>query len=185
MKSLPEQTPAAPVPSQRPTGWLPHPALSLLLAASWLALSHSLEPVHLLSAALIGLIVPRLLRPFLSVSTPFNWTALFRLAGVVLWDIVVSNITVARLVLGPIDRMKPAWIPVPLATHHPRVNAWFATIITTTPGTVSAVIDEERGLILVHALNCDDAGAMAAEMKQRYEAALMRVFRVEPGRSRP
>lgn len=166
----------------RPMGWLPHPALSFLLAVSWLALSHSLAPVHLLSAALIGLIVPRLLRPFLSVSTPFNWIELFKLSGIVLWDIVISNITVARLVLGPIERMKPAWIAVPLATDHPRVNAWFATIITTTPGTVSALVDEDRGLILVHALNCDDAAAMATEMKQRYEAGLMRVFRVGPGR---
>jgi multicomponent K+:H+ antiporter subunit E len=171
------ETAAQPVPQ----GWLAHPVLSLLLAASWLALSHSLEPVHLLSAALIGLVVPRLLRPFLSVSTPFNWPAAFKLTGVVLWDILVSNITVARLVLGPLDRMQPAWVPVPLATRHPRVNALFATIITTTPGTVSAVVDEERGLILVHALNCDDPAASAADMKQRYEGALMRVFRIEPG----
>jgi multicomponent K+:H+ antiporter subunit E len=175
-------TPSSPsAEAPQPAGWLPHPALSLLLAVSWLALSHSLAPVHLLSAALIGLIVPRLLRPFLSVSTPFNWPELFRLGATVLWDIVVSNITVAKLVLGPIDNMKPAWITVPLDTPHPRVNAWFATIITTTPGTVSAVVDEERGIIMVHALNCDDADAMAAEMKQRYEAALLRVFRFEPG----
>jgi multicomponent K+:H+ antiporter subunit E len=44
------------------------------------------------------------------------------------------------------------------------------------------VVDEERGLILVHALNCDDPAAAAADMKQRYEAALMRVYRIEPGR---
>lgn len=31
--------------------------------------------------------------------------------------------------------MQPAWLPVPLACDHPRVNALFATIITTTPGT--------------------------------------------------
>lgn len=175
-------SPATTTPDQlKPTGWLPHPALSALLAGSWLALSNSLEPVHLLSAALIGLIVPRLLRPFLSVSTPFNWAAALRLGGVVLWDIVVSNITVAKLVLGPLDNMQPAWISVPLATRHPRLNALFATIITTTPGTVSALIDEERGLILVHALNCDDPAVSAADMKQRYEAALMRVFNIEPG----
>lgn len=162
-------------------GWLSHPVLSTLLALSWLALSHSLEPVHLLSAALIGLIVPRLLHTFLPVSSALNWAAAVRLTGVVLWDIVVSNITVARLVLGPLRCMQPAWVPVPLATRHPQLNALFATIITTTPGTVSAVIDEERGLILVHALNCDDPAASAADMKQRYEAALMRVFRIELG----
>ena len=37
--------PPSPTPSRKP-GWLSHPLLSLLLGASWLALSHSLEPVQ-------------------------------------------------------------------------------------------------------------------------------------------
>ena len=45
--------------------WFAHPWVSILLAASWLLLQHSLAPFHLLSAALIGLIVPRLLHGFL------------------------------------------------------------------------------------------------------------------------
>ena len=99
-----------------------------------------------------------------------------RLALVVLWDIVLSNITVARLVLGPMARPQPAWIAVPLDSAHPWVNALFASIITTTPGTVSAVLDEQRHCIWVHALNCDDAQAMIDDMKTRYEAPLMRIF---------
>lgn len=169
-------------PPRQPSGWFERPVLSLLLAASWLALSHSLEPVHLLSALLIGLIVPRLLSPFLAEAGRIHWLAAVRLTFVVLWDIVVSNVTVARLVLGPLDRMHPAWIAVPLASRHPRVNALFATIITTTPGTVSATIDEEKGVVLVHALNCDDAAVMAADMKRRYEGPLLQIFHVEPGR---
>lgn len=162
-------------------GWFAHPVLSGLLAISWLALSHSLEPVHLLSAVLIGLIVPRLLSPFLTQASKIHWPTAVRLMGVVLWDIVVSNVVVARLVLGPVDRMRPVWVPVPLASGHHRVNVLFASIITTTPGTVSAVIDEVQGLILVHALNGDDPAAMAADMKSRYEAPLLRVFHLEPG----
>lgn len=163
------------------TGWLAHPVLSVLLGLSWLALSHSLEPVHLLSALLIGLIVPRLLSPFLSEASAVHWPTVLRLVGVVLWDIVVSNLVVARLVLGPVDRMRPVWVEVPLASRHHRVNVLFASIITTTPGTVSAVIDEARGLILVHALNGEDPAAMAADMKRRYEAPLLRAFHLEPG----
>ncbi len=159
-------------------GWFDHPVLSLLLAASWLALSRSLEPVHLLSAALLGLIVPRLLRGLLHVGSPIRWGSAIRLTFVVLWDIVVSNITVARLVLGPMSRPQPAWLRVPLASEHHRVNALFASIITMTPGTVSAVIDEAAGCIWVHALNCDDAAGMVADMKARYEAPLMAVFRL-------
>ena len=163
------------LPASRAT-WLAHPVLSVLLGASWLALSHSLALVHLLSALLIGLIVPRLLHPFLAPANRIEWMAALRLSAVVLKDIVLSNITVARLVLGPMSRPQPAWLPVPLATDHPRINALFATIITTTPGTVSCVIDEQRHVILVHALNCDDAQAMIDDMKNRYEAPLMQIF---------
>lgn len=169
-------TPAAVRLPARKAGWFNHPVLSVLLGVSWLALSHSVELVHLLSALLIGLILPRLLHPFLTPADNIQWMAALRLTAVVLKDIVLSNITVARLVLGPMSTPQPAWLPVPLATDHPRINALFATIITTTPGTVSCVIDEQRHEILVHALNCDDAQAMIDDMKNRYETPLMQIF---------
>ena len=168
-----------PHPVDRRGGWFDHPALSLLLAATWLALSRSLEPVHLISAALVGLIVPRLLRGLLHEGSPIRWGAAFRLTLVVIWDIVLSTITVARLVLGPMSRPKPAWLRVPLATEHHRVDALFASIITMTPGTVSVVVDEDARCIWVHALNCDDAHAMVADMKARYEAPLLTIFRLD------
>ena len=160
-------------------GWFDHPVLSLLLAASWLALSRSLEPVHLISATLLGLGVPRLLRGLLPVGQTIRWSAAMRLTWVVLWDIVMSNITVAKLVLGPMSRPQPAWLRVPLASHHHRVNALFASIITMTPGTVSAVVDEDAHCIWVHALDCSDADGMVGDMKARYEAALLSVFRLD------
>jgi len=161
--------------------WLTHPWLSVLLAVTWLLLQHSLSIFHLLSGVLIGLIVPRLLKDFLPAPRRLNMRAAVRLGGVVLWDIVVSNITVARLVLGPMSRMQPAWVPVPLTLTNPTAIALLATIITTTPGTVSCTIDEERNEILVHALNCDDPAQMAADIKTRYEAPLLAIFEaVEP-----
>lgn len=165
--------------TERRSGWFDHPVLSLLLAASWLALSRSLEPVHLISAVLLGLIVPRLLRGLLPQSHPIRWGAASRLTLVVTWDIVMSNITVAKLVLGPMSRPQPAWLRVPTASDHHRVNALFASIITMTPGTVSAVVDEQARCIWVHALNCDDTDGMVGEMKARYEAPLLAVFRLD------
>ena len=160
----------------RKKSWLGHPWLSILLALSWLLLQRSVEPVHLLSAALIGIVIPRLLHDFLPRPSKVKVLPAIRLARYVLWDIVVSNITVARLVLGSMDKPTPLWIPVPLATRNERVNALFASIITTTPGTVSCVVDEQQGVIWVHALNGDDPVAMAKDMKQRYEAPLMRAL---------
>lgn len=167
-----EDRPAAPSP-----GWFGHPVLSLLIAATWLLLQQSLALPQLITAAVLAVLVPRLLAGFLGPVARLRAPGtMLRFAGVVLWDIVVSNLTVARLVLDPRALPQPAWVPVPLALTHPTAITLLATIITTTPGTVSCLVDEERGEILVHALDCDDPAAMAAQIKQRYELPLMEIF---------
>jgi multicomponent K+:H+ antiporter subunit E len=164
-------------PTNTPPGWFAHPVMTALLAGVWLLLRESLAPVDLLWAAILGLLIPRLIHRFLGPALrPRAWWVALRLAFVVLYDIIVSNVTVARLVLDPVSAPNPAWVRVKLATRHPTAVALFATIITTTPGTVSCVIDEQRGEILVHALDCDDVAAAAAQMKERYERPLMEIF---------
>jgi multicomponent K+:H+ antiporter subunit E len=160
--------------------WLPHPWLSVLLALSWLLLQHTLAPFHLISAVLVGLVIPRLLKGFLPAAKPVRFLPSVRLLGVVLWDIVVSNITVARLVLGPMSRPRPAWFKVPLELRHPTAISLLASIITTTPGTVSCTVDEPGHYILVHALDCSDPAQMAADIKARYERPLLAIFEATP-----
>lgn len=157
--------------------WLAHPVLSLLLAAAWLLLQQSLALPQLITAALLGLGLPRLLHGFLGAGArPRRLGLALRFAGIVLWDIVVSNLVVARIVLSPLSNPQPAWVRVPLEIRDPNAIVLLATIITTTPGTVSCVVDDERHEILVHALDCDDPAAMAAQIKQRYEAPLKEIL---------
>ena len=156
--------------------WLAHPWLSVLLALSWLLLQHTLAPFHILSALLIGLLIPRLLHELLPPAPTIRMLPALRLALVVLVDIVTSNITVAKLVLGPMARIQPAWIRVPLQLQHTTAISLLASIITTTPGTLSASIDEERRCILVHALDCNDPVQMVADIKDRYERPLLIIF---------
>lgn len=156
---------------------LAHPVLSLLLAATWLLLQQSLGVANIITAVVLGLGVPRLVHGFLSTGVvPRAWLTVLRFSGVVLYDIVMSNIAVARLVLLPGARPRPAWVVVPLTLRHPTAITLLATVITTTPGTVSCVVDEELHFILVHALDCDDPAAMAAQMKERYEQPLREIF---------
>jgi hypothetical protein len=88
----------------------------------------------------------------------------------------VSNVTVARIVLNPFSKPQPAWLDVPLDTRHPVAITLLATIITTTPGTVSCIVDDEAGRILVHALDCSDPAEAVQQMKERYEAPLRLIF---------
>lgn len=167
---------AAPDPSRRGR-WLAHPWLSAVIAVSWILLQGSLAPANLLWAAILGLGIPWLVGGFLGgQSWPKAPGVAIRLGAVVLWDILVANFTVARLVLDPRAVPSPAWLHVPYTLQDPRAVVLLATIITTTPGTVSCVIDEKRRLILVHALNANDPQAVIAEIRQRYEAPLKEIL---------
>ena len=162
---------------------LPHPFVSVLVALSWLMLGHSAELFDIVVAIILGLIIPKLIQPFIVRTPNIHWILAIKLFFVILWYIVVSNIRVAKQVLGPTKNLHPKWYRVPLDTDHEHVNTLLAMIITTTPGTVSAGIDQERGDILVHALNSDDPDAEILEIKERYEAPLMAIFNVKQGES--
>jgi len=161
--------------------WLPHPFVSVIVALSWIMLAHSLDAATLLMALLLGLLIPQMVNPFITRTPNINWRMAVKLFFVVLWDIIVCNIQVAKLVLGPTRNLHPKWFRVPLETQHEQVNVLLALIITTTPGTVTAGIDDDRGDILVHALSTDNAEVDILEIKNRYEKALMAIFAVEVG----
>ena len=161
-----------------------HLRLSLLLAAVWLLLQQSLAPSALVGAALVGWAVPRLLAGLLPATSPqpvaghaLRRTGLaLRLVLVVLADIVVSNLVVARIVLNPWSRPQPAWVAVAHDLDQPLAITLLATIITTTPGTVSCVVVEARREILVHALDCADPQALALHLRSRYAQPLKEIL---------
>ena len=96
---------------------------------------------------------------------------------VVLWDIVISNIHVARLVLTRKgESLRSAYVTVPLDLTTPEAITALAGTITMTPGTVSADLSADGKAILVHCLETDDPAGVVADIKQRYERRLKRIF---------
>ncbi|KAA8733713.1 Na+/H+ antiporter subunit E [Acinetobacter qingfengensis] len=154
----------------------PHPLVSGIVVLAWLMLQHSVSSGNLLLALFLGWLIPKLMQNFIVRTPDLNWLAAVKLFFVVLKDIILSNIRVAKLVLGPAHRLHPKWFRVPLDTQHEQVNTLLAMIITTTPGTVSAGIDQQRGDILVHSLDTVDEQAEIDEIKQRYEQPLIQIF---------
>jgi multicomponent K+:H+ antiporter subunit E len=163
------------------TRLLPAPLSSALIFAVWLLLNNTLHPAHLLLALVLALAIPwatsRLQPDDLHVH---DWPAALRLLGVLLWDIVVSNIDVARRILGPEHKMAPRFVWVPLAIRNEHGIFVLAGMITMTPGTVSAQLSPDRRHLLVHALHVDggEAGeaALVQTIKARYEQPLIRIF---------
>lgn len=155
----------------------PFPFKSMLVAATWLLLRQSVALPDLLTAALLAWLLPRWASGFLGREpAPRRWGRALRFAALVLWDIVVSNMVVARIVLSPWSRPQPVWVQLPYELKHSGAVMLLASVVTNTPGTVSCVVDEARGTILVHVLDGSDPAAVVAQIRERYERALKEIF---------
>ena len=162
--------------------WFPMPWMSGLVLLGWLLIQGEFSIFNLLVAILLAWLLPKLTARFTpQVTTPGSLAVAVRLIGVVIYDIVQSNIAVARLAIGDVNKMQSVFITVPVETDHPLVVNLLASIITMTPGTVSARVNEPAGggraAIVVHALDCDDPDALVEEIKTRYEQPLREIFK--------
>ncbi len=158
-------------------GWLPAPLLSAVLFTVWLLLNNTLDPAHIVLAAALALVVPRFTERLRPDKPRLQRPAtIVRLGFTVLWDIVVSNIEVARRILGPEAAINPRFVWVPLDIRDPNGILALAGIITMTPGTLTAELSEDRRFLLVHAFDVNDEAALIAQIKARYEKPLREIF---------
>lgn len=155
---------------------LPSPLMSLALLAGWLLLN-GVSAGSIALGAVLAMAIPKVTARFAPQRPRVgNASTALRLLLVVLWDIVVSNLQVARLILGPERRIEPRFVWLPLDIRDPHGIASLAGIITMTPGTLSADLTDDRRHLLVHALNASDEAALVAGIKERYEKPLRVIF---------
>ena len=157
--------------------WLPAPLLSLSVFVVWLLLVATVEPAHLLLAALLAVGLPLVAQRLREGNAGMRRPLLAARLGLrVLWDIVLSNIEVARRILGSESRIHPGFVWVPLDIRNGHGIAALAGIITMTPGTLSAELSADRRHLLVHCFNLEDAAATVAQIKRDYETPLREIF---------
>lgn len=157
---------------------LPHPLLTLLLAVVWTLLQNDLTAGMVVFGLILGVIIP-LGTSVWWPDTPraFRMGKMIAYCFVVIWDIIVANVQVAWIVLTRAnDKLRPAWIEVPLDLKQPEAITVLAGTITLTPGTVSADLSDEGHSLLVHALDAEDPDAVRDEIKNRYERRLKEIF---------
>lgn len=156
----------------------PHPVLSVLVFLVWMAMVSQFAVGSLVFAALLGVIVPLVAAPYWrgieGIRRPSRFPAF---AALVLYDIVMANIAVARIVLFmPKSQIRPAWVTVPLELTNPQSITMLASVITLTPGTLSCDLSDDHGALLVHCLHAPDPEDVVAEIKSRYEAPIKELF---------
>jgi len=156
---------------------LPHPILSVILWLIWLLLNNTVAAGHVVLGLIFAILIPLFTAGFwpekVRIKAPLT---LLKFLATVLWDIVIANIMVAKLIMGSNDKLKPAFFHIELDIQTPLGISFLANTISLTPGTVSCDLTMDRRYLLVHALHTEDAANTIKQIKQRYETPLIKVF---------
>jgi multicomponent K+:H+ antiporter subunit E len=157
---------------------LPYPLLSAALLALWLLLNQSVSPGQIVLGAVLAILAawamaalrpekPRIRRP----------GAALRLAGIVLVDILRSNLAVGRIIVRSREPgVNAGFMTIPLELRSPQGLAVLSIIITSTPGTIWLNYDAAKGTLLLHVLDLVDETVWIETIKGRYERLLMEIF---------
>lgn len=157
---------------------LPHPMLSATLMVVWVVLANELSVGNILIGAVIGVAVAKLTSAYWPGRPQIRHPLLIaEYVAIVLYDIVLSNIQVARLVLFRAgDTLRSQLITIPLDLRSPEGISVLAGTITMTPGTLTADISPDGRSLLVHCLDVANADEQVTGIKTRYERRLRRIF---------
>ena len=142
--------------------WL---AYSALLVGLWVGLSGRLDGLFLtagiISVAVVLFVTEAIFHPsdplgFERPPSRFTWLAgtIFRLVfyfPLLLWQITLANIHVARLVLHPRMPISPSLVEFESPLRTEASNAVLANSITLTPGTVTVDMSAHR--FIIHCLS--------------------------------
>jgi multicomponent K+:H+ antiporter subunit E len=150
-----------------------------MLIAVWLLLNQTIAPAQIILGAVLAIALAwaaSALRPLRAHFQRLDVAALLVL--VVIKDIVRSNFSVARIVLGLHSRreIRSGFLHVPLELRDPYGLAVLAVIVTATPGTVWVGLSAAGETLTLHVLDLQDKAASIDLIKQHYERPLMRIF---------
>jgi multicomponent Na+:H+ antiporter subunit E len=152
--------------------------INILLAVIWAALRGEFSGTNLLIGFALGYGILALSR-YAAGDSPY-FRKMERATGFlffVLWELLLANLEVAREVLKPLHKLRPAIVKVPLDAVSNGEITTLAIVLTLVPGTVSLDLTEDRKHLYVHTLAGADPEAARRDIKQRFERRILEIFR--------
>ena len=144
-----------------------------------LALTANFQISNIVVGLLVGTGVVLLLRPEagrikMGRSGPAA-VALARYVFILAYDLVISGIQVARIVLSPSLPIKPGIIAIPSDCELELGSALSAHALTLTPGEMVLEMDEQ-GVMYTHCLDATEAERYVAEAQKMRQELLDKIF---------
>lgn len=149
------------------------------LALVWATITGNFTALNLALGAGVGAITALVLRNWLA--RPLALRRLRRitsLALLFLWELIVSAVRVASIVVRPNLKasLRPAIVAFPLSVKSDAEIALLANLITLTPGTLSVDVADDRSVLYVHVLDLVSRDQLIAEIAGGFERKVQEVF---------
>ena len=149
-----------------------------LLTLAWLALTGSWTPAN----AVLGLGLSALASSFAREQRRHRDISprplrILGLALLFLYELLLSGLRVARLVLSPRMDLKPGIFAYRLKVDRNFEITLLANLITLTPGTLSVDVSDDRKTLFVHAIDCSDPERTRREIADGFERKILEAFR--------
>jgi multicomponent Na+:H+ antiporter subunit E len=153
---------------------------TLLLTAVYIALTSNLQLSNIVMGVLLSLAIVFLMRPA-GLRTKIEWRfspggflAIVRYILIMISDLVVSGIEVARIVLNPDLPIHQGNIAIPTSCESEVAQALSAHAITVTPGELVVEIDRD-GTMYTHVLDTGQAEADTQKAQEMREELLEKI----------
>jgi multicomponent Na+:H+ antiporter subunit E len=151
----------------------------IALTFVYLALTANLALINILTGALLATAVAFLLP---SGSIKMHWRdwpavtwALLRYILILAWDLIISGVQVARIVLSPTIKIEPGIIAIPSETDSELATALSAHAITLTPGELVVEIGEDC-VMYTHVLDATQAEQSISRAQAKRRDLLQKIF---------
>lgn len=151
--------------------------LHIMLALAWAAIAGNFSILNLFVGFVFGLLAIWLVREQLGASLYFRKShKIISLSFLFLYELVMSTITVAILVLKPKLDFEPGIIAFPLKVKSDVEITLLANLITLTPGTLSVDVSDDKKTLYVHAIDASDPESIVADIANGFEKKVIEVF---------
>lgn len=152
---------------------------NILLAVAWAALQGSFSLPNLVTGYLLGYVILAALARggVLPAAYPNKVKATASLAAFLGREFVVANIKMAIDVMGPIRRLRPGIVRVPLDVTSEHEILMLSTLLNLTPGSLVLDVANDRSALYVHVMHLTTAEAIRAHIKSGFERRVLDVLR--------
>lgn len=151
---------------------------NILMALAWAAVTGSFSPANLVFGFALGAVALSLIREQVGSMGYFSRARrVISLMVMFVYELVLSSVRVAIMVLNPKMNLKPGIFAYPLKVDRDFEITLLANLITLTPGTLSVDVSDDRRTLYIHTVDCSDPEALREDIADGFERKILEAFR--------